>query len=77
MISESLVFKKGEKGSKNGGFLTQVFSKFWTGQKTKSRESRRNLCGDSAVRIGFTPHRPIPATTVPEIGDMICAVQRE
>ena len=33
MISEGLVFKKGGKGSKSGGFLTQVFPKFWTGKK--------------------------------------------
>jgi hypothetical protein len=28
MISEGLVLKKDEKGSKNGEFLTQVFPKF-------------------------------------------------
>jgi len=42
MISEGLVLKKGEKGGKNGGFLTQVFPKFWTGKKTTKRESRRD-----------------------------------
>jgi hypothetical protein len=40
MISESLVFKKGEKGSKNGGFLTQVFPKFWIATNCSVRRSR-------------------------------------
>ena len=37
MISEGLVFKKDGKGSKNGGFLTQVFPKFWTGEKDEKQ----------------------------------------
>jgi hypothetical protein len=40
MISEGLVFKKGEKRGKNGGFLTQVFPKFWTGGKRRQTGNR-------------------------------------
>jgi hypothetical protein len=52
MISEGLVFKKGEKRGKNGGFLTQVFPKFLDREK----KERSTIC--SANWRGRVPVRP-------------------